>query len=473
MARAGGEWLRAVATFPVVAIGLALLAGVFIGILDPDKSIAICGVLCIGVLIVFRQDQACAAIVIALALCFDWFAGTYILAPLMSIVLLGIFFLARSERQPFVGPRPPWLWLLFLGLTIWPALSPILHNSTTPYDSVYYYPLIVCTSFIMCWLGMVIGRDVRGMRRLFMLTAAFVTLIAIHTIIQALTGVFLFATLNAQTYLESVGNYQLGSSGMARAGSFFLQPDAGSAFLAMMVFLPAGLFVASSSFLAKLLYLGEILLILVALLFTYSTGAWLSAVVGMCVFIVLAGSMRFRLQILLFMVAASAVLYVIFSAQLSLLLQHGEDANGLILRQGLWETGLHIIQAYPLTGIGLSRTNYLLVSQNFRVAAAFITENNPHNAYVELGAMAGIPVLLVFVALIVWAFWQALRTWGRADTGTRSLLAGGIAAMVAVCFNNWSFGLWTLPPMVAPQWILLGALASPLLAKSVRKNVTA
>ncbi len=458
-----GKLLPISIVFLFVVILAALLLGGIIGTLDPIKYGFVMGIIIMALVVLLRQDELAAILVVVVSLYVDWFLGLLIVAQMMALMLLVIFFLARSPQYPWAEPRSRWLWVLFLVLTIFPAIK----GATTRFDTFYYYPNLILGALIMFWLGTVVARNVTSVRRFFKIFAGFGTLIAVHVIIQATTGRLLFATTQVEAYLVSRSYYQLGSFGVSRAGSFFVQPDAGSAFLAMMLFIPLGLFVESSSFLEKVFYLTETLLILIALLFTYSIGAWLAACVGMVVFVVLVGSMRYRIQISLYIIAAAAVLFVGFPSQVNLLFQHGSNPNELLLRQGLWQTAWRVIQAFPLTGIGLGRLVYLETVDPYRVPAAYVAENNPHNSYLEWGAMAGLPVLFVFLALLVFSLWQALRIWMRADREARTLLGAGIATITALSFNSWSFGAWTLPPLAAPGWLILGVISSPLLMESL------
>jgi hypothetical protein len=76
-------------------------------------------------------------------------------------------------------------------------------------------------------------------------------------------------------------------------------------------------------------------------------------------------------------------------------------------------------------------------------------------------------VLITFVALVLFALWLALRNRALADASTRSLLGGGIAAVMALSVNSLSINGWTLPPLAAIGWLILGLLSSPLLRKSL------
>src|SRR5579885_369141 len=456
--------------FPLIAVLVAvsltitlIMVNIRVGVNQIPSGFLLLGMLIMVTILSLRQDDLAGAIVVMTSLCLDWYLGTYIIALGMALVLLILFFLFRSPRYPWLKPRPFGLWILFLLLTIVPAITPVIQGNTSAYDTVYYYPDVILASFLMYWLGNVIVRDINSVRRFLQLIAVFGTFVAVHIILEEITGNLLFATANVQLFLSSKSNYQLiAGSSIARLGSFFVQPDASSAFLAMLLFVPLGLFVESSSFWKKTLFLTEVLLMVIALLFTYGAAAWICACLGLVVFVLLVGSLRYKLQMGFCVLIAVTILLLGFSLQLGLLVNHATAANELLLREGLWQTAMRVIQAFPLTGVGLSRVGYLSISDQYRVAAEYTLENNPHNAYLELGAMAGLPVLLVFLALLAFALWQALRNWYRLDGRTRALFGGGIAAVFTLCINNLSFGLWTLPPMTVLGWMLLGVMSSPL-----------
>jgi O-antigen ligase len=292
-------------------------------------------------------------------------------------------------------------------------------------------------------------------------------LIAVHTIIQATSGITLFGSSNADAYLTSVSNYRLAPGiNVNRLGSFFIDPNWDGTFLAMMLFLPLGLFVESNTFLEKVLCFAEVLIILPALLFTYSAGAWVSVCGGMLVFIALVGRSRFHVQLILPISVALIMIIAWFPEQIALQVQHALRPDELPLRLGAWQTGLNLIFAYPLTGVGLSQLAYLEYSKLYQAPLQSVPLEHPHNSYLEWGAMAGLPVLLVFLALLSFALWQALRNWVRADAAARSLLGAGIAAIASLTINSWSIDAWTLAPLAATGWLILGVVSSPLLTRN-------
>jgi len=449
--------------FLFVSVVIALLLAAVSGGLDPLYSLIAIGLVFLLVIIVLCQFELAATIILAVHLYVDWYLGYKIVGTAMALGLLLLLFLAQgpgSPRHSWVSPRGLWLWALFLALTIFPTIQ----GAITLGDAFYYYPNIIFGAFIIFWLGMVIARNSVHLRTLFKLLAAFGTLLAIHSLIQAATGTFLFASARAEIYLAQT-NYTLLGSDIQRIGSIFFNPDWNGTFLAMMLFLPLGLFVETTSFVERLLYIGEMFFMLVALLSTYSNGGWVGAFAGIMVFVFFLGRGHYRLYTFFALALVALIVLVSFPAQINLQLYHATDPAELSIRTGTWQTAIRVIEAFPLTGIGLGLTNYLQRAEPYRVSAQVIPLAHPHNSYLELGAMAGLPVLLVFVALLLFALWQVWRNWMQADEATRSLLGGGLAVIISLSVNSISINGWTLPPLAAIGWLILGSIASPLILK--------
>jgi O-antigen ligase len=448
----------------ILSLLAALFLGVAIGVFSQIYSLAAAGALAMVIIVLLRLDELAVVLILAVHLYVDWFLGLHLVGILMALVLLFVYYFGRSEERPWVEPRALWLWALFLVLTIYPA---IYGGQLRLYDLATYYPSIILGAFLMFWLGTVVVRDSVRLRRLLKILAGLGTLLAIHTIIQARTGIFLFGIPRVNDFLSQVGNYQFANSNATRAVSFLIDPNWNGALLAMMAFLPLGLFFASSSLLGKALYLFETILTLLALLFTYSNGGWVGAVTGLFIFILLSGSKRSSFLALSFIFTFAIILVAFFPNEISTQLQHASNPDEVIGRISIWQTALQTIRAFPLTGVGLGYQAYLLRTQPFG-ALEYGNFSQPHNSYLELGAMAGIPVLLVFVALLLFALWMACSNWARADARTRALIGCGIAAIVSLSMSSITTDVWTHPVMAEVGWLVLGAITSPLLTQSLR-----
>ena len=450
---------------------IALFIGGMLGTVGPYAFVITIGAMIVVIIMLLRQDELAVTVVIAVHLYFDWYLGLHLVALLLAFVLLLVFFLARSSQHPWVEPRALWLWGVFLLITIYPAIR---GGVLMLYDAASYYPSNILGACMMFWLGIVVARNKACVRRFFKIFAAFGTLLAIHTLIQAITGVVLFSSPHIDAFLaqSDVLNYQLAGSDAHRAGSFFIDPNWNGTFFATIFFLPFGLFVESSSLLEKALYLAEMCLILPALLFTYSNGAWIGIFAGIIAFEVFVGRNRYRVLLPIFILIGVVIIEVLFQAQIALQFQHATGANEVSLRVAAWQTAIQVIEAFPLTGVGLGYQAYLLRADPYRVPAQFVPLSHPHDSYLEWGAMGGLPVFIIFMALMLFALCLAMRNWRLVDVRTRSLLGGGIAAVIALSINSVSINGWTLPPLAAIGWLILGVISSPLLAKSLSSEVT-
>lgn len=445
-----------------VGAGVALLLG---------KSLGKPGLLAWGVgvggIVLFltlalRWYSLAAIIVLAVHIYIDWYLALYIVAPVMTVCLLFILFLGRSAEYPWTRPRGLWLWGLFLALSLYPAWL----GADNYYDAAFYYPNIIVGALLFFWLGSVLARNGLAARIIFQLLTGLGTLIALHTIIQAVTGITLLGTASHDTFLAGVSNYQLSGTGIPRVGSFFVDPNWDGAFFATMIFIPLGLLFARSSAFEKLLYALAVFLMLLALLFTYSNGAWLGTFAGAIVFVLVVGRLRYRLLLPIIIIMAAILLEVFFPTQISHQIQHATEPSEVTLRLGIWQTALAVIKANPLTGLGLGHYAYLQRAEIYRVPAQYIAQDHPHNSFLEFAAMAGIPVMLAFTAVLVFTLRQAFRNWARADARVRVLIGAGIASASALTVNSLTINGWTLPPLAALGWLILGVIASPLLLQS-------
>ena len=191
----------------------------------------------------------------------------------------------EAEKKAWAEPPLLWLWGLLLAFALLPAFMGLNMS-----DSLSYYLDVVFGAFIFSWLGTSVGRDHASVRRLLKLLALLGTLFALHALLETTTGIFLFKDGRHDLFLTTVaGNYALGNSGLLRVDSFFANPDTTGGFFAAMLFLPLGLCFESRRPFEKAIYGAEFVLMVLALFFTYSAGALLTAGVTFVIFAALVG----------------------------------------------------------------------------------------------------------------------------------------------------------------------------------------
>ena len=460
----------------ILAFLATLFLGIVIGLSNIVYGLAVAGALLMVILVLFRWDELTVAFIIAVHLWIDWYLALHLVAILMSLLLLFIYYFGESIDHPWVRPHPLWLWILFLVLTIYPSIN---GGQYLLYDAASYYPSVVLGAFLMFWLGNIIAKDIFALRRVFQLLSFIGAFVAIHTIIEATTGKFLFESAHAEVFFTQVArNLNITGTYVTRSGSFLFDPNWNGCFLAMMFFLPLGLCIESKSLPGKLFFFAEMMLIVVALLLTYSNGAWIALLGGGVAFAFWIGHRVYRWGWIILILLIAFLILTLLHAQVSLQLQRASSPEEFSMRLGAWETGIRVMEAYPVFGVGLGNQAYLIQANPFIVPDQVMPLGHPHNAYIQWGAMAGIPVMIIFLLLLAYSFWQSWRNWQGIDPRYRPLLGGGITALIALSINSISIDGWTNAVMATFGWLLFGMLASPLLrtyvqdAKGVEGAVT-
>ncbi|GHO84842.1 O-antigen ligase family protein [Dictyobacter formicarum] len=449
--------------------GMPIIGGLLVW-LGPLAFAAVMGALLLGIVGALRLDALMVVLLVALHLYLDWYLGFHLVVPILAIVFLLLCYLLRSAQHPWTRPRGVGLWSIFLVLTLYPAFR---GGSLMLYDAASFYPSDILGALLMYWLGLLVGHDVASLRRFFQLFTLLAVLLALHTLFQSMTGTILFASSRVDDFLSrtDVAYYQLLDSDTHRAGSFFIDPNWNGAFFAMLAFLPLGLLVTSRRWWQKLCWALALSLLVLALMCTYSTGSWLAFLFGLGVFLYLVGHTRYRLSILLIAACSLVSLAWFFPGQLALQLRHAGADNELSLRVAAWHTALRVIQAYPWLGVGLGHQAYLITSNAYRVPEQFVLLSHPHDSYLEWASMAGLPVLAVFMLLLLNAFGQSWNNWRRAALDERPLLGAGIAASMTLSINSISINGWTHFALAPMGWLVLGAVASPLLGALPARNI--
>jgi O-antigen ligase len=452
--------------FSGLALLAALLIGMIVGTLKPMYSAAIAGTIVMAIIILLRLDELIVTLIIAASIVVDTYlaVGTYVIALQMSLVLLLVCYFGQSADRPWTKPRSIWLWILFITLTIYPTI-----NGLRLTNAIANYLNLVLGAFTIFWLGNIIAKDISAVRRMFQLLSVLAALIAIHTIIQATTGIFLFGTSHNAVILDKYSNFQIGGTDISRASSFFSNPNGTASFMAISLFLPLGLLMGNKKLWVRLIYLLEMLLILLALMQTYSTGAWTGVFVGLMIFLFLTGNVHHSVRLLILIAVLVVIALVFFPAQVSAQLLHASDQSDRSIHLGSWQTAAQVTEAFPLFGVGLGDQAYLLRSEPYRVPAQTAPTAEPDNSYLQWGATAGIPVMVIFILLQGTTYWFAWCNWQATGPRYRLLLGGGIGALIALSLDSLTVDGWTSPNGYL-GWLIAGIIASPLIKPDLHQR---
>ncbi len=444
-------------------IGWGLLSGGILGNIGLYVMVSIIGTAVMIIMLILKQDELAITAVVAVHLYVDWYLGLGFVALIMMLLLLIFYYMFRTSHIFLENRNTLWIWFLLLLMAVIPATRGI-----NLLDEAYYYANVILGAFMMFSLGTVIGCNDIHIIKLFNLLSLFAVLIAIIVMIQTTTGDLLFGSTRYDAYFAQIGGYYALSSdtSVQRIGGFFINPNSGGGFFAMMLLIPLGLFWESSTWRGKLLYFSEIFILLPALIFSFSTESWLSLCVGVVVFLIFIGRTNYRLFFLFIIVSVAIIIVTVFPSQIVLQLQHAEDPSELPLRSGAWQTGIQVIRAFPLFGLGLGRYVYFVRAEPYRAITQYSPLDHPHNAFLELAALGGLPVAIMFTFLLLLTFRLALHNWFRSSVKVRPLIASGVASAVALTIFSLSDAGWTCAPLLAVGWLLLGAVSMPIKSKS-------
>jgi O-antigen ligase len=212
----------------------------------------------------------------------------------------------------------------------------------------------------------------------------------------------------------------------------------------------------------KALLAASLVIALVGLGLTLSRGAWFStAVAAACLLALLqARGLMSRAQVARFVLAAAVTALTIGLPLAPRIWERltASDAGNLNVRFELNWIAVSMIEAHPFVGVGLS--NFIPVMEGFdptNVMRRFPA--TVHNIYLLEGAEAGVPGMLLFVALLVAVLLCGVRAWRRTSERMSQLLGAAVlAGLVGFAVSQLADFSHRLEPMRSMVWMYIGVL---------------
>lgn len=203
-----------------------------------------------------------------------------------------------------------------------------------------------------------------------------------------------------------------------------------------------------------------------SLIFTYSRGAWLAAVVSLIIYALIY---NWRLLLALIPVGYVAPKVVPgISTRISYLMSStyllSSAKAGRVAR---WSKAIEVWRNHPLTGEGFGRYGGAVAARNIPGS------NYVDNFYLKTLAETGIIGLASFILLLLVGIRCALSSCNRlTDSKLRCLAVGIIAGLCGVLVHNAVENIFEVPMMATYFWLLLGMLAAlPYLENNIEKEM--
>lgn len=246
---------------------------------------------------------------------------------------------------------------------------------------------------------------------------------------------------------------------IVRVNASFTDVNAFGSYLAGTIVVTLGLAAAARGR-ARAGWAAAALVMVAAAIFTASRMAWVAMVVGGLVYLVLADragawarpmpwkTRRGRRMLAVAALAAAAGLAGLTGYATSVDARHVQQrsyldtvlstlnlrvapADKLKGRLPLWVAACHMIEARPLTGIGLGRYYKDVSAYAPPDARLILPQENAHDYFLQLAAEAGLPTLAAWLAAIVTAVAASWRALGPADPRLGHVVCGGIGGLTA------------------------------------------
>ena len=236
-----------------------------------------------------------------------------------------------------------------------------------------------------------------------------------------------------------LGHNLIEAEGVARARAFYGSPNNLALYLGKV--LPLGVTIGVFGFFLRgkdkarwLAYGLAALVMALAILLTYSRGAWLVGVPASLLFVAaMRGRRTLAVAVGLLVLLAVVVLLLVGGGRLTSLLDTTEGTT--FFRLQLWQSSWAMIRDHSLTGVGLDnflyqyRTHYVLPT-----AWEEFDLSHPHNLLLDFWLRLGLPGLLAILWVLVMFFRRGWRSYHRLpESSERLLVLGLMGGMV-----NWA-----------------------------------
>ncbi|MFH1487022.1 MAG: O-antigen ligase family protein, partial [Chloroflexota bacterium] len=290
-------------------------------------------------------------------------------------------------------------------------------------------------------------------------TVIFVCL-ALASFLQAIMGWYQFLSRSGPPSFL-IGEHFL------RAYGTFGQPNPYAGYLVFSVSMLCGLLITAvayrrvgKSLLSFGIFMGTAIVVLLAVLMSFSRGAWLALFVALCVIAVIASrralgylSLLFFVGVLLLTLGAFQLVPAAAVERLSVVTESFSlfDARGvaptdenwaIVERMANWQSSWEMFLDNPIMGVGIG--NFSLFYPDYALPGWDVPTLHAHNFYLNLLAEGGVLGLIGYTIFMVSVFVFVCRTLAgrRANEENAALVSrkgvaiGVIGAMVALSVHN-------------------------------------
>jgi len=216
-----------------------------------------------------------------------------------------------------------------------------------------------------------------------------------------------------------------------------------------------------------------VVLNLIALFLSFSSGPWLVGGIEILLFLIIARPGKYGLfkglLIPLLITVLLAGLFAFnqpdyfghFKREISQLISFSGDFSKFTTnRTRIWEKTAHLISQKPITGWGWIRYKTLFLMSNFEAIPGVGIPVEPHNMYIQLLTYGGFPLLIVVVGLMLRGAWLAWMKFKSCKGENKYLYAAVLATILAIMIYSMGGSIFAARQKIGFLfWALYGIAA--------------
>lgn len=333
----------------------------------------------------------------------------------VTIAALGLILALLSPKKPvfYIDERSKKFLFLLCAFAGWMVLSTIL-NAEPKKGFVRVLKFVGELSLFIALYNISEKQQFSFRRKLVSIILLFATLQSIYGIVQYFTGLDVTHGTRLEPFTRIRGTL----------GYF----NSLGGILGMLLPLSFSYAVFSKQIKQKVLYFISTFLILIALIFTFTRGAWFGALVG----IIFVSIYKFRWKAV-FILLIIPLLFVFVEPIRTRLLKTRLDLEQE--RIYMWKTAIELIKQKPFFGHGPGSvkkliyekdTQQILKSGHFHV----------HNIYLNIGIEMGLPAIILFLTMILMLFKYAIFQISNCEALVIPLLIGLAGGLIDFCIHG-------------------------------------
>lgn len=205
----------------------------------------------------------------------------------------------------------------------------------------------------------------------------------------------------------------------------------------------------------KIISLGFVSILTLAMLLTLSRGAWLGLICGLAVFVLI----RDRRLIWLGVIALCMMPFIIPQDILNRFMSIGNtNDSSTAYRLSIWLASTLMLKDFWPIGIGLSSSVFIFVFQKYAFSASYALHS--HNLFLQLVLDMGIWGLILFLLIIYKFFTGALRTVKNDTSLPGSFSAALCAGMTGFLVQGMTDNTWYNYRIVLFFWVLIALMVA-------------